>query len=133
MPKNVISLSDVERAVMTMAHVAFENEKYFGDLDGEMGDADFGKSLATGFHAIQAEFDKIDHSDIGVLLTKCGMIFAANVGGCSGPLWGTAFMRAGMVKRDAAAHRCLRQMQWSTSCSMPLPMTFLSRKPMKSA
>ncbi|PSH02726.1 MAG: dihydroxyacetone kinase subunit L [Acidobacteria bacterium] len=99
MPKNVISLSDVERAVMTMAHVAFENEKYFGDLDGEMGDADFGKSLATGFHAIQAEFDKIDHSDIGVLLTKCGMIFAANVGGCSGPLWGTAFMRAGMASK----------------------------------
>lgn len=99
MPKNVISLSDVEHAVLTMAAVTFENEKYFGDLDGEMGDADFGKSMAQGFRAIQAEFDKIDHSDIGVLLLKCGMIFAANVGGCSGPLWGTAFMRAGMTAK----------------------------------
>ncbi len=99
MPKSVISLSDVEHAVLTMAAVAFSNEKYFGDLDGEMGDADFGKSLAQGFQAIQAEFDKIDHSDIGVLLVKCGMIFAANVGGCSGPIWGTAFMRAGMTAK----------------------------------
>ncbi len=99
MPKSVISLSDVEHAVLAMAAVAFSNEKYFGDLDGEMGDADFGKSLAQGFQAIQAEFDKIDHSDIGVLLLKCGMIFAANVGGCSGPIWGTAFMRAGMTAK----------------------------------
>jgi dihydroxyacetone kinase-like protein len=99
MPKTVITLSDVEHAVLTMAAVAFENEKYFGDLDGEMGDADFGKSLAEGFRAIQAEFDRIDHSDIGVLLLKCGMIFAANVGGCSGPIWGTAFMRAGMTAK----------------------------------
>jgi len=99
MPKNVINLSDVEHAVLTMAAVAFDNEKYFGDLDGEMGDADFGKSLAQGFRAIQGEFDKIDHSDIGTLLVKCGMIFAANVGGCSGPIWGTAFMRAGMTAK----------------------------------
>jgi phosphoenolpyruvate---glycerone phosphotransferase subunit DhaL len=99
MPKKTISQSDVEHAVLTMAHVAFENEKYFGDLDGEMGDADFGHSLAQGFRAIQSEFDKLDHSDIGTVLLKCGMIFAANVGGCSGPLWGTAFMRAGMAAK----------------------------------
>ena len=102
MPKNVISLSDVENAGLAMATVAAENEKYFGDLDGEMGDADFGKSLAQGFQAIRSEFDKIDHSDIGVLLLKCGMIFAANVGGCSGPIWGTAFMRAGMTAKGKA-------------------------------
>jgi len=99
MPKTVITLSDVEHAILTIANVAFENEKYFGDLDGEMGDADFGKSVATGFHAIQSQFDAIDHSDIGTLLLKCGMIFAATVGGCSGPIWGTAFMRAGMTAK----------------------------------
>jgi len=99
MPKKILSQSDVEHAVLTMARVSFENEKYFGDLDGEMGDADFGHSLASGFRAIQAEFDKMDHSDIGTLLLKCGMVFAANVGGCSGPIWGTAFMRAGMTAK----------------------------------
>lgn len=99
MPNTVITQAEVELAVRTMARVAFENEKYFGDLDGEMGDADFGRSLADGFRAIEAEFDKIDHSDIGAFLVKCGMIFAASVGGCSGPIWGTGFMRAGMVAK----------------------------------
>jgi dihydroxyacetone kinase-like protein len=99
MPRKTLSQSDVEHAVLTMARVSFENEKYFGDLDGEMGDADFGHSLATGFRAIQTEFDKMDHSDIGTFLLKCGMVFAANVGGCSGPIWGTAFMRAGMTAK----------------------------------
>ena len=99
MPNTVITQLEVENAVQMMARVALENEKYFGDLDGEMGDADFGHSLASGFRAIQAEFDSIDHSDIGTFLLKCGMIFAANVCGCSGPLWGTAFMRAGMVAK----------------------------------
>jgi len=103
MPKTVITLSDVEHAILTIANVAFENEKYFGDLDGEMGDADFGKSLATGFRAIHSQFDTIDHSDIGTLLAKCGMIFAATVGGCSGPIWGTAFMRAGVTAKGKAS------------------------------
>jgi dihydroxyacetone kinase phosphoprotein-dependent L subunit len=103
MPKSVISLQDVEQAVQTMARVAYENEKYFGDLDGEMGDADFGHSLASGFRAIDGEFDKIDRSDIGTMLLKCGMIFAANVGGCSGPIWGTAFMRAGMIAKGKSS------------------------------
>lgn len=99
MPKQLISQPEVEGAVKTMARVALENQKYFGDLDGEMGDADFGISLSTGFRAIQSEFEKIDHTDIGTFLTKCGMIFASTVGGCSGPIWGTAFMRAGMTAK----------------------------------
>jgi dihydroxyacetone kinase phosphoprotein-dependent L subunit len=99
MPKTQISQPEVESAVHLIAHVAFENETYFGNLDGEMGDADFGHSLVDGFRAIEAEFDSIDHSNIGTFLLKCGMIFAAHVGGCSGPIWGTAFMRAGMVAK----------------------------------
>ncbi|MGC9158866.1 MAG: dihydroxyacetone kinase subunit DhaL [Terracidiphilus sp.] len=99
MPKTEITQTDVEGAVKVMIRAAYENEKYFGDLDGEMGDADFGRSLLDGFRAIEEEFNSIDHSNIGSFLTKCGMIFAAHVGGCSGPLWGTAFMRAGMAAK----------------------------------
>jgi phosphoenolpyruvate---glycerone phosphotransferase subunit DhaL len=99
MPKNAFSLADAERAVKAMARVALENEKYFCELDGELGDADFGTSLATGFSAILAEFDTIDRSDIGAFLVKVGMIFSAKVGGTSGPVWGTAFLRAGMTSR----------------------------------
>src|ERR1700733_3074492 len=103
MPKNEISLCDVEHAVEVIARVAIENEKYFCDLDGELGDADFGKSLATGFRAILGEFDEIDRSDIGTFLTRLGMIFFATVGGTSGPVWGTAFVRAGMSARTKSS------------------------------
>jgi len=38
-----------------MARISLENEKYFCDLDGEMGDADFGKSIRDGFSAVLNE------------------------------------------------------------------------------
>jgi dihydroxyacetone kinase phosphoprotein-dependent L subunit len=99
MLKNELTLFDVESAVQTMARLAVQNERYFCDLDGELGDADFGKSLAAGFNAILADFDKIDRADIGTFLIKIGMIFSAKVGGTSGPIWGTAFLRAGIASR----------------------------------
>ena len=49
---NTLNLPQVERALQTMARISLENEKYFCDLDGEMGDADFGKSIWSGFRAV---------------------------------------------------------------------------------
>jgi dihydroxyacetone kinase-like protein len=73
-----------------------ENEKYFCDLDGEMGDADFGKSIWDGFRAVLSELPSIDRADIGTFLIKVGTIFASHAGGTSGPIWGTAFLKAGL-------------------------------------
>ena len=58
---NTLNLLQVERILQTMARVSFENEKYFCDLDGEMGDADFGKSIGDGFRAVIRELP-IDRS-----------------------------------------------------------------------
>ena len=73
-----------------------ENEKYFCDLDGEMGDADFGKSIGDGFRAVLRELPSIDRADIGTFLIKVGTVFASHAGGTSGPIWGTAFLKAGL-------------------------------------
>ena len=94
-----IAQSDVEVAVKAMADVALENEEYFSELDAVAGDADFGVSLATGFRAVLAEWDAIDRSSISSFLLKIGMIISKNVGGCSGPIWGTAFMRFGIKSK----------------------------------
>ena len=75
------------------------NEKYFSDLDGLAGDGDFGTSLATGFRVIKADLPTIDKSAIGAMLLKISMICSKHVGGSSGPIWGTGFMRAGMVSK----------------------------------
>ncbi len=45
------SFSDVESVVRTIATVAVDNEKYFGDLDAVVGDGDFGYSMARGLRA----------------------------------------------------------------------------------
>jgi dihydroxyacetone kinase-like protein len=95
-----ITLGDVETAVKSIATTALKNEQYFCELDSYAGDADFGVSLATGFRAIQKEWNELDRSSIGNFLLKISMIISRNVGGCSGPIWGTGFMRAGMLSKE---------------------------------
>jgi dihydroxyacetone kinase-like protein len=95
-----IPFSDVERAVQVLAETAIANEAYFSELDGQCGDGDFGTSLATGFRVVQKEWPNLDRSSVGAFLSKVGVIITSNVGGCSGPLWGTAFLRAAAVSRD---------------------------------
>lgn len=95
-----ITLADVETAVKTIAATALKNEQYFCELDSYAGDADFGVSLASGFRAVEQEWKDLDRSSIGGFLLKISMLISKNVGGCSGPIWGTAFMRAGALSKD---------------------------------
>lgn len=100
---NEISMQDVELAVKTIASTALRNEKYFSELDAAAGDADFGVSLASGFRAIENDWDQLDRASIGNFLLRISMLITRNVGGCSGPIWGTAFMRAGMLSKAQSA------------------------------
>jgi dihydroxyacetone kinase phosphoprotein-dependent L subunit len=91
-----LDLLQVERVLQTIARISLENEKYFCDLDGEMGDADFGKSIRDGFCAVLSELPSFNRADIGTFLIKVGTVFASHAGGTSGPIWGTAFLKAGL-------------------------------------
>jgi len=93
-------MTDVERTVKSIAATAVRNERYFSDLDAAAGDADFGVSLASGFRVVDKDFDELDRSSVGSLLMKISMIITRHVGGCSGPIWGTGFMRAAALSRD---------------------------------
>jgi len=95
----VFTQAQAETVVKTMAKVSIDNEQWFSELDGVMGDGDFGTSLAAGFKAIVAGWDDFDKSSIGATLLKCATAITGNVGGCSGPVWGTMFMRMGMKLR----------------------------------
>ena len=94
-----LTLVEIERIVETMADVAIANEKRFSDLDAAAGDADFGVSLAAGFKEIRRQWEELDRSSISSFLMKVGMIITKNVGGCSGPIWGTCFLRAGIASK----------------------------------
>jgi dihydroxyacetone kinase-like protein len=84
----------IELVVRTMAQTAVDNETYFSELDAVVGDGDFGYSLARGFEIVLATWDDLDRSDAATFLRKVAVIITSRVGGTSGPLWGTAFMRA---------------------------------------
>ena len=95
-----LAMKDVELIIKTMADVAIANKQYFSQLDSVAGDADFGVSLSTGFQAILDKWDSLDYSSISSLLMKVGVVITSNVGGVSGPIWGTGFMRASTVPKD---------------------------------
>src|SRR6202012_1583455 len=93
------TFGDVEAAVHTIATTAGENEKYFGDLDAGVGGGDFGYSMARGFELVVSGWDDFDRTDIGTFLKKVAVMITSRIGGTSGPIWGTAFLRAGTTAR----------------------------------
>ena len=93
-------LDDVDLVLKTMAQTIVDNAEYFAQLDSVAGDGDFGFSLRNGFEVVVADYDTFDRSTTGALLKKVGMVIAGKVGGVSGPIWGTAFLRAAAVAGD---------------------------------
>ena len=72
-----------------------ENKDHLTHLDSAIGDADHGINLVRGFTAaVAAVTDKAPDTP-GALLTLVGNTLISKVGGASGPLYGTAFRRAG--------------------------------------
>lgn len=96
------AVAQTEFVVRTIAETAVENEKYFGDLDAVVGDGDLGYSLARGFEKLLEGWDGIDRTNAGTFLKRSGMVITSRIGGTSGPIWGTAFLRAGTACGDAA-------------------------------
>jgi len=89
------AVTQAELIVRTIAQTAVDNEKYFCDLDAVVGDGDFGYSLARGFEIVLSDFDDLEYDDAGGLLKKTALVLTKRIGGTSGPIWGTAFLRAG--------------------------------------
>lgn len=90
-------IKDVEHVIRLIAETVFQNEQYFSELDGVVGDGDFGYSIARGFEKVINEWDSIDKSTPGNTLKGVSMKIVGAVGGVSGTVWGTAFLRAGMT------------------------------------
>lgn len=94
------SLDDLDLVLKTAARTIVDNAEYFAHLDSIVGDGDFGFSLRNGWEVIDADYDSFDHSSAGAVLKKIGVTLAGKVGGVSGPIWGTAFLRAGATAGD---------------------------------
>jgi dihydroxyacetone kinase-like protein len=96
------AVTDLEFVVKTIAQTAVDNEREFCELDAVVGDGDFGYSLARGFEVVLADWDSFDRSSPAAFLRKVALVISKKVGGTSGPIWGTAFLRASGAVSDSS-------------------------------
>lgn len=80
--------------IENMAKMVIENREHLTDLDRAIGDGDHGINMSKGFNAVLDKLDEFQGEDIGSILKKIAMTLLSTVGGASGPLYGTAFLRA---------------------------------------
>ncbi|PLR96766.1 dihydroxyacetone kinase subunit DhaL [Bacillus sp. T33-2] len=67
---------------------------YLTELDQAIGDGDHGINMARGFNEVAKKIDNAVYSDLGALFKDTGMTLLSKVGGASGPLYGTVFLKA---------------------------------------
>lgn len=72
-------------------------KEYLTELDQPIGDSDHGINLARGFQEVENKLPSMEDKDIGTILKTAGMALVSKVGGASGPLYGSAFMKMGMA------------------------------------
>jgi dihydroxyacetone kinase-like protein len=86
---------DMIRWLTRIADVLHENAQYLTQLDSPIGDADHGVNMDRGFTAVRAKLPTMATTDMATQLKTVGSTLVSTVGGASGPLYGTAFLRAG--------------------------------------
>ena len=78
-----------------VADVMEENKEFLTELDATIGDAEHGINMERGFKKVISQLPSLADKDIGSILRSTGMALISSVGGASGPLYGTLFIRAG--------------------------------------
>ena len=74
-----------------------ENKDYLTELDAAIGDADHGINMNRGFQKVKDKLVSVADGDIESILKTVSMTLISGVGGASGPLYGTLFLRASMA------------------------------------
>ena len=94
----MVGLEEIVRWIGRSAEVLGENRDLLTRLDAQLGDADHGINMNRGFGKVTLLLDE-DWRDIGSLLRQVGMTLISTVGGASGPLYGSFFLKAAAPKR----------------------------------
>lgn len=89
-----VTKQEVLRWLDALQKIFAENRQHLTDLDAAVGDGDFGISLDRGFTAVQAELTAKPPADIRGVFQNVATVLIKTMGGSSGPLLGTFFLRA---------------------------------------
>ncbi|MEP6697278.1 MAG: dihydroxyacetone kinase subunit DhaL [Pseudonocardiales bacterium] len=97
-----MSAADLEQWIRAFARLVDDNQEHLTSLDAAIGDADHGTNMHRGLTAAVASLDASTPATPAALFKQIGMTLVSTVGGASGPLFGTLFLRMGTVAGDAA-------------------------------
>jgi dihydroxyacetone kinase-like protein len=97
---DTVTTAVLDQWVRTFAALVDENRDYLTELDAAIGDADHGSNMDRGMRAAVAALDELHPTTAGAVFTKVGMTLVSTVGGASGPLFGTLFLRMGSALGD---------------------------------
>ncbi|HTK06135.1 MAG TPA: dihydroxyacetone kinase subunit DhaL [Ktedonobacteraceae bacterium] len=89
-----MNTEDIQHWLERTAEVLHENASYLTQLDAAIGDADHGSNMDRGFQAVVTKLSATSSADMSAQLKTVGATLVSTVGGASGPLYGTAFLRA---------------------------------------
>jgi len=90
----MVTKEQILQWLQAVATVLEENKDYLTELDAAIGDADHGMNMNRGFQKAIGQLPKVADGDIGSILKTVSMTLISTVGGASGPLYGTMFLRA---------------------------------------
>jgi dihydroxyacetone kinase-like protein len=91
---DVITKAQIVTWLERSAALLDAQKAYLTELDSAIGDADHGLNMARGFAKVLEKLPSVADTNIGSILNTTGMALISSVGGASGPLYGTFFMRA---------------------------------------
>jgi dihydroxyacetone kinase-like protein len=94
-----INTDKVRSIIGDIAVAIGEQKQYLSDLDQAIGDGDHGFNMARGFDAVMAKLKDAPGADIGDVLKTTAMALISNVGGASGPLYGTLFLKGSALAK----------------------------------
>jgi dihydroxyacetone kinase-like protein len=98
---DTVSSASLQEWIRAFARLVAENRDHLTDLDAAIGDGDHGANMDRGMRAAVAALDETKPETAAALFTKVGMTVVSTVGGASGPLFGTLFLRMGAALGDA--------------------------------
>jgi dihydroxyacetone kinase-like protein len=92
---DVVNKEQIIKWLQAIGHVMEANKEFLTQLDAAIGDADHGINMERGFKKVNSQLSAVVDKDIGSIFKSTGMALISSVGGASGPLYGTLFLRAG--------------------------------------
>jgi dihydroxyacetone kinase-like protein len=95
-----VTKDDVRRWLEALQQLFSEQRQQLTDLDSAVGDGDFGISLDRGFTAVRDELSAKPPADLRAVFQSTATVLIKSMGGSSGPLLGTFFLRAGATTAD---------------------------------